>query len=182
MDVPPRLKWQKAEEGFIPHPTATDHQERFASVRLYNSGWNIDATPHKRFESWLWQVKWLGWFVENGYGDSKQGAADRATEAWWRCVQTDPPRNVDMEVAMIVARALIMPAPNNLFAEDAAFLRKVTWHLHQVYRAELAAGEPRQKNLSEQLSAELFRRREAGEYKEPEPYKPSPTFLRRRRR
>ncbi|CAN7596755.1 hypothetical protein [Devosia sp. LjRoot3] len=45
-----------------------------------------------------------------------------------------------------------------------------------MYRAEIAAGVPALKNMSEQLSAELFRRREAGEYKEPEPVQPSPTF------
>lgn len=127
-------------------------------------------------------MKWEGWFVEHGYWDSKQGAVDKATEAWWRCVQSEIPRDVDMEVAMIVARALVMPIPNSLFSEDAKFLQKITWHLHEVFRAEIAAGHPKLANLSEQLSAELFRRREAGEYEEREPVQPSPTFPRRRRR
>lgn len=182
MEVPARLKWRKEDERFVAYPTATDREERFASVRLYNTGWNTDRTPHKRFESWLWMVKWEGWFYEHGFWDSKQGAADKATEVWWTCVQTEPPRDVDMEVAMIVARALVRPVPNSLFSEDAQFLQKVTWHLHQVYKAEIAAGEPTLENLSDQLSAELFRRREAGEYKEAEPYQSSPTFRRRRRR
>lgn len=182
MDVPARLKWRKEKDRYAAYPTATDRQERYAEIRLYNSGWNTDSTPHKRFESWLWRVQWEGWFAEYGFWNSKQGAADQATEAWWRCVQSEIPRDVDMEVAMIVARALVMPLPNSLYAEDAEFLQKVNWHLHEVYRAEIAAGVPSLKNMSEQLSAELFRRREAGEYKEREPVQPSPTFRRRRRR
>lgn len=76
---------------------------------------------------------------------------------------------------------MVMPVPNSLFAEDAKFLQKVNWHLHEVYRDEIAAGVPTLKNMSEQLSRELFCRREAGEYKEPEPYQFGPTFRRRRR-
>lgn len=182
MDVPARLKWRKEKDRYAAYPTATDREERFAEVRLYSTGYNTNIEPHGRTEHWLWRVRWEGWFSDHGFWNDKQGAADKATEAWWKWVQTEPPRDVDMEVAMIVARALILPAPNSLFAEDAEFLQKVTWHLHEVYRAEISAGHPRLANLSEQLSAELFRRREAGEYKEREPVQPSPTFRRRRRR
>lgn len=138
-----------------PQTTMSD----YAEARLYNSGWNTDKAPHQRSESWLWLVKWEGWFAEHGYWDCKQGTDDKATEAWWRCVQSEILRDVDMEVAMIVARALVMPLPNSLFSEDAKFLQKLLWHLYEVYRAEIVAGHPRLTNLSEQLSAELFRRR-----------------------
>lgn len=181
MDGLARLKWRKEKERFAAYPTATDHQERFAEIRLYNSGYNTTTIPHGPVEHWLWRVRWDGWFVEHGFAESKQSAADKATEAWWAYIETDPPRDVDMEVAMIVARATVRPIPNSLFSEDAEFLRKVSWHLHEVYRAEIAAEVPMLKNLSEQLSAELFRRREAGEYKEPEVYKPSHPVRRRRR-
>ena len=181
MDLPARLKWRKEKERFAAYPTATDHQERFAEIRLHAKGYNTNTKPHGPTEQWIWRVRWDGWFAEHGFAESKQAAADKATEVWWACIDTDPPRDVDMEVAMIVARAIVRPIPNSLLSEDAAFLRKVTWHLHEVYRAEIAAEVPMLKNLSEQLSAELFRRREAGEYKEPEIYKPSHPVRRRRR-
>ena len=182
MDVPARLKWKKIDKRFVAYPTATDHEERYAEITLQHTGYNTNIEPHGPTEHWLWRVRWDGWFVDHGFSDSKQSAADRATEAWWKWVQTEIPRDVDMEVAIIVARAMVRPIPNSLFSESADFLRSVTWHLHQTYREEIAAGTPALKNLSEQLSAELFRRREAGEYKEPEPYKPSEGMRRRRRR
>lgn len=182
MDAPARLKWRKEQEQFAAYPTATDRVERHAIIRLMYRETDTSVQPHRQWESWFWRVRWGGWFVETGYGSSKQEAADRATEAWWRNVQTDIPRNVDLEAAMIVARALVQPPPNSLFAEDAEYLRKVHWHLRQVYGQEIAAGMPALANLNEQLTAELARRREAGEYKEPEPYKPSHPVRRRRRR
>lgn len=84
---------------------------------------------------------------------------------------------------MIVARLLVCPMPNSLFAEDAEFLRKVMWTLNNVYRAEIAEGVPAVRNLYDQLSAEFARRRETGEI----PHQPkreaiSSGYQRRRRR
>jgi hypothetical protein len=140
MDVPARLKWRREEGRFAAYPTATEPKERFAEIRLYNTGYNTNVTPAHPIEHWTWRVVWEGWFVEHGFADSKQAAADRATAAWWRNVQTELPRDVSLEAAMIRARALVRPPPNSLFSEDAEYLQKVLWHLHQVHGAEIRAG------------------------------------------
>lgn len=153
MDVPARLKWRKEAERYAAYPVGSIHADRLAWI----------APNIGRYQSWKWVVRWERWFVEAGIADSKQEAADQATEAWWRLVQTEIPRDVDLETSIIVARLLVRPVPNSLFAEDAEFLRKVMWTLNDVYRAEIAESVPAVRNLYDQLSVEFARRRETGE-------------------
>jgi hypothetical protein len=124
-----------------------------------------------------------GWFAVNGYAEGKQQAADRATEEWWKAVDTELPRNMALEAAMVVARVLVRPMPNSLLAEDTAFLQSVMWHLMNVYGDEIkhdTMPEP-VKLMVDRLSDELLVRRQAGEYREREPYVPSTPRRRRRR-
>ena len=155
------LKWFKTESRYVAYPTATAQSVRYASVHLLCARMNTDITPHKAFELWAWLVKWEGWFAVSGVADSKQAAADQATEAWWKAVDSEPPRNVDLEATMIAARVLMRPPPNSLFAEDPEFLRKVLWHLSTIYRQEIKRGEEPApvKQLMGRLSEELYRRR-----------------------
>lgn len=187
MDVP-RLKWRQGGRGYIAYPVGDwhdSHGQRCAEVWLLMSGINTDRVPHQKFESWSWAVRWQGWFAHHGFADSKQGAADRATEAWWKAVQTELPRNVELEVAMIVARAPVRPLPNSLLGEDDDFLRKVNWHLNDVYGSALKRDDApgAVKELMSRLSEELYSRQLA----KPEPDKPaepaiSGGYRRRRRR
>lgn len=128
----------------------------------------LDRPNVAKYGSWLWNASWPGWFVEAGHCESKQEAADAATEAWWRLVNTEIPRNVDFEVAMIVARLLVRPVPNSVFGEEPEFLRKVLWNIQNVYADEIKRGmlPPPVKNLMEQVSAEISRRRATGEIPE----------------
>lgn len=167
MDVPARLKWRRELDRYAAYPTATEPNDRFAAVKLIRDGYDGGRVELVQVRTWHWHVRWEGWFQESGIGSSKQEAADRATAAWWRNIQTDIPRDVEFEAAMIAARALVQPPPNSLFAEDAEFLRKVLWHVHNVYSAEIAAGLPGVKNLYDQISQELYRRRISGETSEP---------------
>jgi len=182
MDVPARLKWRREKDRFAAYPTATEPDQRYAALWLYRAGAAGNSNHFEKWESWAWIVKWEGWFVESGHAPSKQAAADQATEAWWKHVQTDIPRNIDLEAAMIAARALVRPPPNSLFAEDTDYLRKVLWHLHRSYGEEIAQGLPAVRNLYDQISAELFRRRESGETPEPPVLGPAMVGTYRRRR
>lgn len=105
---------------------------------------------------------WDEWFSRCGFADSKKKAADRATAAWWRLVQTDIPRNVDLEAAMIVAGVLVRPMPNNLLGEDTEFLQRVMSNLAIVYAQELRdeALPGLVEAMMTRLSEELFRRRQ----------------------
>ncbi|WP_297104217.1 hypothetical protein [uncultured Devosia sp.] len=173
MDVPARLKWRKEPERYAAYPVGSIHADRLAWI----------APNIARYQSWKWVVSWERWFAESGVADSKQEAADRATEAWWRLVQTDIPRDVDLETSMIVARLLVRPVPNSLFDEDADYLRKVMWALNNVYRTEIIEGVPAIRNLYDQLSAEFARRRETGEIPDqPKGEAISNGYRRRRRR
>lgn len=184
MDALPRLKWHKGGRGFRAYPAGHHADQRYAEIWLQVSGWNTDATPHYYFENWNWLVKWEGWFSQHDIAAGKQAAADKATERWWAAVQTEVPRNVDLEIAMLVARAPVQPIPNSLLGEESEFLRKVMWHLEDVYQVNTKPeGAPAQlKDLVGRLSEELYRRRLA----EPEPEKPaiavSSGYRRRRRR
>lgn len=182
MDVPSRLKWRKEKDRFVAHPTATDQKERLAEVWHHRSGYNTNTEPYGPYEIWAWRVHWNGWFSESGFQPSKQAAADAATEAWWKNIQTEIPRNESLEAAMIVARAMVRPPPNSLFSEEAEYLRTVMWHLHNVYSAEIAAGLPAVKNLYDQISAEFARRRESGEIPDQPKGEAFSTGYRRRRR
>ena len=49
----------------------------------------------------------MNWPVEHGFSDNKQSAADAATDAWWRCVATGVPRDIECEVILIAARVMV---------------------------------------------------------------------------
>jgi hypothetical protein len=71
------------------------------------------------------------------------------------------PRDVEGEIAVLIARAPVMPPPNNLFSEDRDYLARLHRALALLYAAELRSEQlPAPiKNLMENLSAELYRRR-----------------------
>lgn len=183
MEPPARLKWQRMVDGFEAYPIGRHVPGRGARIWKSGSGFNTDLMPHRAYENWAWSVSWEGWFSSSGFAESKQDAADRATEAWWASVDTEVPRDVDLEVAVIAARVPVRPIPNSLLSEDAKFLQSVMWHLNTVHGADLAQGKApvAVKEAVERLSEELFRRRQAGEYKELQPYIPSTPRRRRRR-
>lgn len=155
MQVPARLNWHKSENGFRAYPVGALQPHRFAEI-----GPNIG-----RHGSWSWTVMWDGWFNQDGTCQGKQEAADAATEAWWRLVQTDIPRDTETEIAVIAARVLVMPPPNSLYSESADFLRALMQTLRMQYEADMRAERvPRPvSDLMGNLSAELFRRRLNGE-------------------
>lgn len=147
MWVPQRLKWIKEKERFAAYPVGFDQPRRYASL------WpNTGRTGS------------LAWNVITGISESKQEAADAATEAWWRLVVTPIPRDVEHEIAVLVARAPVMPPPNNLFSEERSYLVQLNRALALLYAAELHSQQlpPPIKNLMETLSAELYRRRITG--------------------
>jgi hypothetical protein len=184
----PRLKWHRGGRGFKAYPVGDHHphrDQRYTEIWLQASGWNTDSNPHLRYESWAWVVRWEGWFSHHGFAPGKQEAADMATEQWWKWVQTELPRNVDLEVAMIVARALVSPMPNSLLCEENEYLQKIQWWLNEVYRTASKPDEapPQARELTARISEELHRRRLA----QSEPEKPaqlsvSGGYRRRRRR
>ena len=142
---------QREGYRFSAYPVGFDQPRRFASI------WPNVGRSH----TWAWNAGWEGWFTASGVGESKQEAADAATEAWWRLVVTPIPRDVEGEIAVLAARAPVMPPPNSLLTEDRDYLVRLNRALAQLYAAELRNGLlPRRiKNLMEALSAELCRRR-----------------------
>lgn len=66
-----------------------------------------------------------GWFAISAPANDKQHAADMATKARWDAVVTPPPRDIDGEIDMIIARILVMPPPNSLMTESATYLRQM---------------------------------------------------------
>ena len=151
MPVLQRLKWTKQQDRFAAYPVGFDQARRFVSI-WPNPG---------RSNTWAWNAIWDGWFAESGVGESKQEAADAATEAWWRLVATPIPRDVEGEIAVLIARAPVMPPPNSLFSEDRDYLVRLNRALASLYAAELRSEQlPAPiKSLMENLSAELYRRR-----------------------
>ncbi|KRA44716.1 hypothetical protein [Devosia sp. Root635] len=158
-------------------------EKRYVEIWLQVSGLR-GHPPHDYYENWNWLVSWEGWFSEHGVAEGKQAAADKATEKWWTWVQTELPRNLELEVAMIVARTPVRPLPNSLLGEDTEFLRKVQWWLNEVYKTASKPDEaPRPAtDLMARLSEELHRRR----LTEPQPEQPAGPAVsggyRRRRR
>ncbi|MBJ3784018.1 hypothetical protein [Devosia sediminis] len=142
--------------------------------------WIAPYTPV--YNSWKWVVSWDGWFGHSGVAESKQAAADAATNAWWRLVQTDVPRDVDFDATRIVAQILVRPMPNSLFGEDGPFLQSLHWHLTRIFHEELAAGTAPAVvlDLARMLGSEIERRHEGGELKRPVQF--TPQKMRRRRR
>ena len=176
----PRLKWIKGGRGYKAYPAGTYERGREVEVWLQVSG--IDGISGQYRENWAWAVRWEGWFAYSGIAEGKQAAADKATIEWWTAIQTELPREVDLETSIIAARALVRPPPNSLFGEDPEFLRKVLWCLGKIYSAELKTDKvpAGAKELIHRLSEELYRRRMNGELVEPaEP--PVPALRRRRR-
>lgn len=184
MEAPARLKWFKADPGFKAYPIGPMNSECFAEIDLYHKSVGGDAQALIVREDWRWRVHWKGWFNRAGFAYSKQSAADMATENWWEMIQTEVPRDVDLEAAMIVARVLVRPPPNSLFDEDNDFLTKVRWQMRNAYGSALDAKTAllQVTNLMEQIDDELDRRRASGTLVDPKPYVPSHPGPRRRRR
>lgn len=172
MDVPARLNWRKEKDRFAAYPLGPILPDRLA--------WIAPFGPVHR--SWKWVVSWEGWFSEHGIAPGKQEAADEATRAWWRLVQTEVPRDVDFDATRIVAQALVKPVPNSLYHEDGPFLQKVLWHLMNVHGQEVATGDApaRIVDLIAQLEAEIERRFQSGELRRPIAF--TPQKMRRHRR
>nr|WP_314255911.1 hypothetical protein [uncultured Devosia sp.] len=109
-------------------------------------------------------MRWDGWFVEHGFAENQQAAADRAIAARWKWIQTDIPRDIELEVAMFAARVMIMRVPNSLFAEKRRFsIWSCGISRKCIGPKSKATRPPKANNLMEQLSVELSRRRVAGE-------------------
>ena len=159
----PRLKWSRERDKgrFVAYPMGSLHMDRFAEVVFAGkmSVGNEIGVPR-----WRWSVRWPGWFDISAPANDKQHAADMATKAWWDAVMTPPPRDVDGEIDMIVARILVMPPPNSLMTESTAYLRQMQRSLTLLYQGELRAETlpPQVKGLMANLSAELYARRLAG--------------------
>lgn len=159
----PRLNWSKdRERGFRAYPVGETHGvKRCAWIFLQMSGLDTSSKDFRRTESWYWSVAWEGWFTASGSAPGKQEAADKATAAWWEHITDPVPRNVELEIDMIIARVLVMPPPNSVFVEETAFLQRLNRSLFSQYETEIKtdrAPEP-VRNLMANLSAELFRRR-----------------------
>lgn len=156
MQVPTRLKWRKENGRFASYPMGLIHPDRLAIVQ------QKEHLPNSA--PWFWQATWPGWFSAHGNCISKQEAADLATQAWWAGVATHIPRDIDAEVDVIVARALVLPPPNSLFAEDSKYLRKVLGTIRRLHEQEMRADAlpAPLKNLVSTLSEELYRRRLRG--------------------
>lgn len=160
---PPRLKWfrDKSKNRFVAYPMGSLHMDRFAEVVFAGkmSVGNEIGVPR-----WHWSVSWPGWFEIGAPANDKQHAADMATKAWWDSVMQPPPRDVDGEIDMIIARILVMPPPNSLMTESTAYLRQMQRSLTLLYQSELKAETlpPQVKTLMANLSAELHGRRLAG--------------------
>jgi hypothetical protein len=175
MDVPARFTWRKEidRQRYAAYPVGSTYPDRCAWVAR-NVGLN---------DSWSWVVCWEGWFTESGFTLGKQPAADAATAAWWRLVETEPPRDVEWEVGMIVARVLTRPPPNSLLADEAAVLKSVLWNLGQIYGPAIKTGTTPTPvaDMMARISEELARRRENGELVEPPEASKVPVQRRRRR-
>ena len=160
----PRLKWSRERDKsrFVAYPMGSLHTDRYAEVVFAGkmSVGNEIGVPR-----WHWSVRWPGWFDIGAAANDKQHAADMATKAWWEAVVTPPPRDVDGEIDMIIARILVMPPPNSLMTESAAYLRLMQQTLTLLYQSELKAETlpPQVKTLMANLSAELYARRPIGQ-------------------
>ena len=156
----PRLKWFREENKsrFVAYPMGSLHMDRFAEIVFAGkmSVGNEVGVPR-----WRWSVRWPGWFDISAPANGKQDAADMATKAWWNSVVKPPPRDVEGEIDMIIARILVMPLPNSLLTESATYLRQMQKSLTLLYRSELQTDTlPLPiKSLMANLSAELYARR-----------------------
>lgn len=167
---PPRLKWfkDKSKSRFVAYPMGSLHMDRFAEVVFAGK---MSVGNEIGVQRWHWSVSWPGWFDIGAPANDKQHAADMATKAWWNAVMTPPPRDVDGEIDMIIARILVMPPPNSLMGESTSYLRQMQRSLTHLYERELKAESlPRSvRNLMENLSAELYARRLAGMAEDDQP-------------
>ena len=172
----PRLKWfkDKSKNRFVAHPMGSLHMDRFAEIVFAG---NMGMGNEIGVPRWRWSVRWPGWFAISAPANDKQHAADMATKAWWDAVVTPPPRDVDGEIDMIIARILVMPPPNSLMTESATYLRQMQRSLTSLYRNELKADAlpPQVKTLMANLSAELYARRLAGKADDDGPHEWSAT-------
>lgn len=164
----PRLEWSREENRYVAYPMGSLHRDRCAEIVFVG---NMSIGNRIGVPRWRWAVKWPAWFSIDAPADDKQHAADMATKAWWNEVVKPPPRDVDGEIDMIIARILVMPPPNSLLSESPSYLRKMQRSLTLLYARELKEETlPLQvKNLMVNLSAELYARRVAGKAEDDEP-------------
>lgn len=166
----PRLKWTKdRERGFRAYPAGHSLEgQRCAWIFRQLTSLDTSTKEFKRSESWHWSVHWGGWFQASGAASGKQEAADKATAAWWEQIANPLPRNVELEIDMIVARVLVMPPPNSVFMEDMAFLQRLNRSLFALFERDIKSDQAPEpvRNLLATLSAELYRRRLTGESEE----------------
>jgi len=153
MQVPARMKWRVEQGRYAAYPVGDERPDRVAIVQY--------QSHRPKGAQWFWSVWWPGWFSDDGVAADKQEAADRATEAWWRLVVTQQPRDIDAELDVILARILVMPPPNSLLTESTEYLRRLNGMLARQYAAEMKAeAMPTPvRNLLARLSSELYRRR-----------------------
>ncbi|WIY54174.1 hypothetical protein O9Z70_06535 [Devosia sp. YIM 151766] len=162
MQVPARLKWRRDGRGFKAYPMGAHCTDRYAQIELTGTHGVGDKTG---IPWWRWYVVWPGWFKKEGSTNSKQDSADAATKAWWECVASPVPRDIETEVLIIAAKVLVAPVPNSIYGEDAVFLRALMKTLAMQFDEEMRQGSVPgpAKNLMSQLSEELYRRRLEGE-------------------
>lgn len=162
----PRLKWTKdRKRGFRAYPAGHSLGiQRCAWIFRQMTSLDTSTMEFKRSESWYWSVQWEGWFQSSGSASGKQEAADKATAAWWVHIANPLPRNVELEMDIIVARILVMPPPNSVLTEDTAFLQRLNKLLFTQFADEIKADAAPMpvRNLLAGLSAELYRRRLRG--------------------
>jgi hypothetical protein len=153
-----RLPWRRhpTGDGFIAYPEGEDHPGRCAIIRHAPEGALAPA--------WIWYVSWPKWFKVSQRAATRQDAADAATLAWWTLKQTPVPRDVEGEIAGIVAHLLTRPPPSDLLREDSAYLTSLMNSMRLRWSEELRTETlpPQVAELIAKLSAELFRRRTGG--------------------
>lgn len=87
----PRLPWKRQHadpESYIAHPEGDGTAPR-ARIEY--------AMSRPRETCWLWWAIWPGRFNVTGSAGSKQDAADRATEAYWRHIASTPKWSLPVE-------------------------------------------------------------------------------------
>ncbi|GHA13201.1 hypothetical protein GCM10007989_04730 [Devosia pacifica] len=149
----PRLPWQRSTSGdwFVAYPD--DHPDHAATVR------HMPQAVGQ--EKWQWSVFWEGRFGEFGMAADRQAAADAATEAWHRLIETTKvPRDVVGEIDAMLDR-LSQRIPAGLLEEDTEYLHKVLNQIRVRWETAIRLDrmEPNIKRLMEAVSAELYRRR-----------------------
>lgn len=146
-----RLIWRRvAPRTFIAYPTGdTDKYARVGAT-------SIVPTDGYR---WSWTVEWKGRFQAVGLTETKQRAADAATEAWWAQVaKTDAAEAERAALEAVLARieaGQFNPSELDLRAPYDDLMRL----MDQCVRRRPGAANPEGYNaVIKALSAEFYRR------------------------